>query len=1424
MLISDLNGNGKRFGARFAAVTFGFNYDFYKEDFMRSKTHNRFAAVFLALAMLLTSVSFSAFTVGKKASAAAGGTYTFVAGEATGDKVFSKDKTAGQQVPLTDYFTLYCNTGTALNDGDKSNTKDNAGSKKDFDGEQLTGRLNFGGKSEFKADGNHVNLIKFTTEAAATVTVWAVRGENVSETKPMRDVIIYDENGTKVDSTEDDTAFAAKVKNDPCKVTLNVGAAGTYYLGNTNGNNYFFKVEVAEKAAGPAVEYKEYVLDAATDVEAAAAGTLTAPGVITKADGFTFTAQYSAKSKIENKDKSFNDGYKGTRRINFGDAASVSANSIKFTTTGPATVRVWWAVGADGRQMTVLDKDGKAVYTSTGETKKDAATRTTLKLNEAGDYYLGGSGGNNYIFKVMVRYGNVPLNDWSKIAAPEITEAQDDGAGNIVVKVNAAVGEADAELLTVTMYDETGNEVGSNNTAADAVTHEVKLTPKKSGNYTFKAAITRGEDKKESAVSAPAAFVLPLGKPIMSSVTSKGNGKIGIVWGAVAEATGYKIFRDGTEVGTATETNFTDTGLTVGTKYSYTVKAVRGADEGPESAAMATTATEEEQQVWSFVRFGTSTDDKNNGFEGAANDGKVTVFSEGGKGKVQPGSNDGLAFYYTALPTGKNFTFRAKAHLENWVVNNGQEGFGLLAMDSVPDPSNGSAAFWTNKYMAVVSKMEYYWDSEFNELTDDITLGTKYTMNLGVGVNAKQGINAETLEKIKANDSETIKAVCGSQYTLETSAVGRDAGTYNLVDCGEQTSKGTNIAKLTDFILEIQKNNTGYFITYYDEAGNVIGQKKFYDTNALSVMDKDNVYVGFFAARSMRASFSDISIKMTDPANDPPAEERPATTVRPNLSFKSASVANSTDYELRLFPNTDGKADISVNGKVVSSGVELKGKDRKDIMIKLTDGRVNKVSVSFTATGASEPVVKELNVRLDNRYASLKTIYVSPEGTSKGNGSPEKPLDIQTAVNVARPGQTIAVIAGTYLMSAPVTIERGMDGTAENPIRMIAVANPTARAAEERAIFDFQKQKGGFALGGDYWYIRGIDIANAGDGSAGIRIYGHNNTLDQVNAYGNGKTGISISTKESATDKKDIDWPSNNLILNCTSHNNADVGYEDADGFEAKLTCGEGNVFDGCVAYNNADDGWDLYARLSSGPIGAVTIQNCIAYGNGYLEDGTNAGNGNGFKLGGDGIGVKHKIINSIAFNNKADGITSNSNPNVIVENCTSYNNEKSNLNLYGKGENTDFEVKGFISFKDSNIKSGLDVADQFKAAGTQDAAKYQSEFNYFWNGTESANSKGAKVAADIFQSLKFAGSVARNDNGTIKLDGFLELSDKAPKGTGAVLSLTASKDIGEIKPDEKYPEISDNLPTGVSIPFAGATVAILGAAVAIIMSKRKRG
>ncbi|MGC5412632.1 right-handed parallel beta-helix repeat-containing protein, partial [Streptomyces sp. DT225] len=101
---------------------------------------------------------------------------------------------------------------------------------------------------------------------------------------------------------------------------------------------------------------------------------------------------------------------------------------------------------------------------------------------------------------------------------------------------------------------------------------------------------------------------------------------------------------------------------------------------------------------------------------------------------------------------------------------------------------------------------------------------------------------------------------------------------------------------------------------------------------------------------------------------------------------------------------------------------------------------------------------------------------------------------------------------------------------------------------------------------------------------------------------------------------------------------------EDADGFAAKLTAGPGNVFRYTVSHNNIDDGWDLYTKTETGPIGPVTIEDSLSYDNGTLSDGTvnEDGDRNGFKLGGDGIKVNHIVRRNIAYNNGHHGFTYN--------------------------------------------------------------------------------------------------------------------------------------------------------------------------------------
>ena len=1136
-----------------------------------------------------------------------------------------------------------------------------------------------------------------------------------------------------------------------------------------------------------------------------------------KADGDTqrcgtddyFVVFFSAKTRIENNSKNFEDGFSAGKRLNFGGSTKIEdpvINAVQIKTSGAATVKVWWVSGGDGREVAIYSDSGEVLSQSTFNSVKNSLYISEMAVDAAGTYYIGNVGGNNNYYKLEVT--ETPSDDvtpdraaWEDVASPAITGASDTGDGEIEVTVSAVVGHDGGDELVVTMYDTSGKVVATRTSIMERDQHTMRFAPSISGRYTFRASLLRdGCDEKRAAEGVNADFVFPLTAPDLISATSKGGGTVALVWTAVHEATGYEVFCDGVSVATVSGMEYTVTGLTVGKEYVFWVESLRGEERiQTHSNSLKTTATAQEKQTWGFTYYGPSTNSTNNGYEGSINeDGYVTVYSENGKGKIVPASVDGLAFYYTAIPTTHNFTLRAKVTVVSWTYSNGQEGFGLMVADRL-GPSGDTSNFWNNQYMALATKIEYCYDSDtlkVYEYDGSSVPGIKYTMKLGLGIVAKTGVTPENLALLESNHTETINTQFSSRILTLESAAGeweKEKGTYNIIGNYTKDVDGTiENELLTEFILEIQKNNTGYFITYYDENGNILNQQKFYGAEDLNRLDPNYVYAGFFAARNARVTFSDVTLTTIAKEKDAPAEEKPVIKIEPTAVITSPSVTTSLEYPLTIDTNVSGTVKITVAGKVIIEGDTVIGGVRYRKMVDLKDYGDNRIQVEFTpdpnqdlgqdtVLSSSGKIFTEIYVTCNKGFYHSKTMYVAPDGLPNGDGTREYPFDIYTAVNNAVAGQTIILMEGTYRLTTTVRIHRGMNGTEEAPIRMIA--DPEAAT---RPVLDFQGMCAGIVHGGDYWYFRGFDVTNSQDGQKGFQVSGNYNILDQINTYYNGNTGIQIS-RYSGTDLFP-DWPSYNLILNCTSYGNADRGYEDADGFAAKLTVGEGNVFDGCVAYNNADDGWDLYAKVETGCIGVVTIRNCVAYANGYLEDGTIGGNGNGFKLGGESLSGKHVLENSYSFFNRSKGIDSNSCPDVIVRNCVSYNNGSHNVAFYtNNAENTDFAARGVVSFKDetSPFKDSM-TGDNLKPRGTQSTGKYLGDTNYYWYGSSAMNESGATISADMFVSLKFGG-VLRNADGTIDMQGFLSLTEAAPDNTGVLSGGMPSYEIGALAEDLEH-------------------------------------
>jgi pectate disaccharide-lyase len=267
-------------------------------------------------------------------------------------------------------------------------------------------------------------------------------------------------------------------------------------------------------------------------------------------------------------------------------------------------------------------------------------------------------------------------------------------------------------------------------------------------------------------------------------------------------------------------------------------------------------------------------------------------------------------------------------------------------------------------------------------------------------------------------------------------------------------------------------------------------------------------------------------------------------------------------------------------------------------------------------------------------------IWVGPSGVDSNPGTEASPVGTLNRANeLARPGSTIWVLSGTFNYGSTMDLSRS--GNAQSPIRLWAVAG--ARPVLEYMTQARASSARGIELSGSYWHIRGLEIRNAGDN--GISISGSNNTIENVITHHNGDSGIQITVSEGQA--ADATLGASNTILNCDSYENFDTvtNGENADGFAAKLRIGAGNVFRGCRAWNNADDGYDFFAADD-----VVLVEDSWAFLNGRVAGGGNsAGDGNGFKLGGepDGAGqghAAHRLTRVAAFENRNCGFTRNNN------------------------------------------------------------------------------------------------------------------------------------------------------------------------------------
>ena len=340
------------------------------------------------------------------------------------------------------------------------------------------------------------------------------------------------------------------------------------------------------------------------------------------------------------------------------------------------------------------------------------------------------------------------------------------------------------------------------------------------------------------------------------------------------------------------------------------------------------------------------------------------------------------------------------------------------------------------------------------------------------------------------------------------------------------------------------------------------------------------------------------------------------------------------------------------------------------------------------------------------------TYYAAPKGMGDGSSYFSPTTFAAGVALLTNPGDTLYLTEGTYEFTDKFSINK--QGSAS---KNIVIAGYPGDAVT----LDFHKVPygtRGITIHANSVYVHIKDLAIAWSGKNNLYCEGSYCLFERLDIYGSADTGCQM--------KKG----GNNVIKNVDSHDNFD--YEtmsgntanfggNADGFADKQFTGPGNHYIGCRAWNNSDDGWDFFQRVSNSN---TIIEDCICFMNGcpYYDMSQNPratgvdkswfdskvgtqmtdrygqtititldrypcqGNGNGFKMGGQGTDHKILIHHCLAVGNYARGFDQNNNGGTMwVYNCSAYQNAYNYGFTTAYGTNT---IQNCISLAGQNADS----------------------------------------------------------------------------------------------------------------------------------------
>lgn len=195
--------------------------------------------------------------------------------------------------------------------------------------------------------------------------------------------------------------------------------------------------------------------------------------------------------------------------------------------------------------------------------------------------------GTSYSYAVEAVNGSAVSPRSDAIVATPVATAPDAPSGLVGAPGNGQVTLSWNPVNGATSYLVMRDGVALGNTSSPGYS-DTGLTNGQTYTYVVFAYRLNSPASLASAPVTVAPVAPPLSTPTAVAATP-GDGQVSLTWGAVSGATSYRVYRDATLVASPGSTSYTDTGLTNGTSYSYTIVAVSSTSSSAASAPATAT-------------------------------------------------------------------------------------------------------------------------------------------------------------------------------------------------------------------------------------------------------------------------------------------------------------------------------------------------------------------------------------------------------------------------------------------------------------------------------------------------------------------------------------------------------------------------------------------------------------------------------------------------------------------------------------------------------------------------------------------------------------------------------------------------------------------------------------------------------------------